>query len=202
MAKLVKAHTDNVEILGSTPSTSTKITKMNPGTLIHYGSARFSNSKWEVIQNKGSIKPLGGLWTSPINSTHSWKHWCHRERFRRCRKHESFTLSLKENARIYIIDSCLDIDKMPVLKQGEDWFILSKIMCRPDFEELSKNYDAIWLTERGERTTRYPYLGDRLSFYGWDCETVLILNKEVIILHKSKGTSIWKVMMAKYLPFL
>jgi len=45
-----------------------------------------------------------------------------------------------------------------------------------DFEQLSKTYDAVWLTYNGERKTRYS----NPDLYGWDCESVLILNKNSV----------------------
>lgn len=42
-----------------------------------------------------------------------------------------------------------------------------------DFELLAKNYDAIWLTENGQSETHLYY---PINLYGWDCETVLIMN--------------------------
>ena len=51
--------------------------------------------------------------------------------------------------------------------------------------DFAKVYDGLWLTERGQAETRMPYLferdtlvattfeeSERVSFYGWDCETI------------------------------
>jgi len=38
-----------------------------------------------------------------------------------------------------------------------------------DWEEIAKHYDAIMLTEKGEKETRYT----NPSLYGWDCESTL-----------------------------
>ena len=46
-----------------------------------------------------------------------------------------------------------------------------------DFEKMSKKFDAIYLTEQGEYKTRFI---DRYSLYGWDCESILIMNKNII----------------------
>lgn len=37
--------------------------------------------------------------------------------------------------------------------------------------------DAIFLTERGERATRFTH---PRTLYGWDCESVLVLNPAII----------------------
>lgn len=46
------------------------------------------------------------------------------------------------------------------------------------FNSLKERYDAIWLTETGQWKTR---LSRPLNLYGWDCESLVILNKRVII---------------------
>jgi len=57
-----------------------------------------------------------------------------------------------------------------LIKGSELWSI--------DFESLANHYDAMWLTETGEISTRL--LCQDRNLYGWDCESVLIFNKECI----------------------
>ena len=49
--------------------------------LVHYTD----NEKFEVhpvtIKNEMWIKPLGGLWCSPIGSEWGWKDWCKENNF-------------------------------------------------------------------------------------------------------------------------
>jgi len=45
----------------------------------------------------------------------------------------------------------------------------------PNFELLATMCDAIWLTEKGQNETHLSY---PISLYGWDCESVLIINGE------------------------
>ena len=48
----------------------------------------------------------------------------------------------------------------------------------PDLlEQLSKKYDAIWLTLKGFNET---HLSFPLNLYGWDCETVFIMNPNCV----------------------
>jgi len=47
-------------------------------------------------------------------------------------------------------------------------------MTFPDYEECATRYDAIHLTDRGQWATRMTH---PKNLYGWDCESVLILNK-------------------------
>ena len=46
-----------------------------------------------------------------------------------------------------------------------------------DFENIARHYDAIHLTPKGQEDTRWstPH-----NLYGWDCETILILNTDNI----------------------
>jgi hypothetical protein len=47
-----------------------------------------------------------------------------------------------------------------------------------DFEVLAQSVDAVHLTVEGEAKTRYT---EPRGLYGWDCETVLVLNPNSII---------------------
>lgn len=138
--------------------------------VIHYGSGIFDKDKIKPVTNDGWVKPKGGLWTSPINSQWGWRDWCACEQFRECKEEVSFTLRFKSGAKILIIDSYEDLIDLPLT--SPEWSDRHKY---PDFEAISKIADAIWLTEKGQERTRLTY---PISLYGWDCETVLILNKE------------------------
>lgn len=142
--------------------------------LIHYGSPKYVPHLYSEIKN-GLLtnKPFGGLWTSPVNSSFGWKDWCHREHFRECSDH--FKLKLKDNAKILRIDGKNDLNDLPVITEKGMLFDFHYI----DFEKISKDYDAIWLTEKGERETSFTR---PINLYGWDCETVLILNNLKILL--------------------
>lgn len=129
--------------------------------LIHYGSPSYDPTLFNPIKNRGFVKPRGGLWTSPINSKRGWKYWCERESFRDCNENNSFKLVLNLDARVFVINSLDDLKNAPLI--GENI----------DFELLAKTHDAIWLTEIGLRETHLSY---PINLYGWDCETVLILN--------------------------
>lgn len=51
-----------------------------------------------------------------------------------------------------------------------------------NFELLSQDYDMIHLTANGERVTRNCDVDYPVCLYGWDCESVLILNQKIISL--------------------
>ena len=129
--------------------------------LITYGKNQFDINKFEPIKND-FIKPFGGLWSSPINSNYGWFDWCKENDFGdlSC----SFRFDFIGN--VFIIDNVNHLKKL-------SWI---SFMC-PDFEKLIKlKYDAIYLTEKGEKETRFS----DPSFYGWDCESVLIMNPSKI----------------------
>ena len=135
--------------------------------LIHYGSDKFIPEKVLPVKNDSWVKPNreGGLWTSPVDSKWGWKDWNDCEQFRDCDERNSFTVRLKSDAKIFVIDSLEDLKNSP-LRDGYSKRVL-------DFEFIAQNYDAIWLTEKGQNETHLSY---PIDLYGWDCETVLILN--------------------------
>ena len=140
--------------------------------LVHYGSSVYKPEIFRAVKNVGRVKPIWGLWTSPIKSNWGWKDWCLAENFRTCDDSDSFNLRFKEGSKILVIDSLQDLEKLPKYKV-EYTERFSKEY--PDFELLSKECDAIWLTEKGQTET---HLSHPLSLYGWDCESILILNTD------------------------
>lgn len=141
-------------------------------TVIHYGEKQYQPSKIKPIENGRWVKPKGGLWTSPINSNWGWKDWCEGENFRDCNEANSFKLKFKSDAKIMIIDSLKDLLDLPKcnIDYGDNYK-----KEYPNFELLATMCDAIWLTEKGQNETHLSY---PISLYGWDCESVLILNGE------------------------
>jgi hypothetical protein len=145
----------------------------DPGLLIHYGASKFEFSKIAPIENKAWVKPSGGLWTSPINSEWGWKEWCAAENFSDCRQENSFTVRLVRQARVFMIDSYKDLMSCPLVPSS---YSSNKSL---NFQSIAMDYDAIWLTEKGQNETRFSV---PVNLYGWDCETVLILNGQCIVL--------------------
>lgn len=133
-------------------------------TVIHYGAKRYQPHLIRPIENSGWIKPKGGLWTSPINSKWGWKDWCKSENFRDCDEMNSFKLKFKPDTKIILIDGLDDLLNLPKYIIEEKY---------PDFALLAAICDAIWLTEKGQHETHLSY---PMSLYGWDCESILIIN--------------------------
>lgn len=151
--------------------------------LIHFGSNSFIEDRFTPITNASWVKPRGGLWTSPEDSTWGWKHWCDSEKFVLCSYDNSFVVRLKENSKILKIDSEKDLSKALDLYGYGRQSPLDKVFLTGrkylNFEKIRNDgYSSIWLTTIGEIDTRFS---EPSNLYGWDCESVLILNKESIL---------------------
>lgn len=149
---------------------------------IHYGSDEFNPEKFKPIKNKlMSTKPEGGLWASPIDSPQNWKNWCETEKFHLEKLQKSFTLQLRPNAKVLYINYAERLDLLPKqkplvgLEHFDNWDCL-------DFEKIAKKYDAIELS-LSQETTRGQEYWKSLSYklYGWDCDSILILNPKCIM---------------------
>jgi hypothetical protein len=139
---------------------------------ITYGSNKFDKNKFDPIKNMDFIKPHGGLWSSPINSEWGWKDWCINNGFREEKLSNWFKFRLRKDSIILIIDNLNDLKELYEIEK----VITSYGDIFPDFEKLSKSFDGILLTDIGELATRLTYPG----LYMWDCESLLVLNPEVI----------------------
>lgn len=141
--------------------------------LIHYGSSSFDYSKWRDVSDRHWNKPNGGLWTSPVDSTYGWIDWCLRENFAPVNGLSEYFI-INFTGKLYCIDNEDDMRNLAWIEPLPGFHGL----CFPLWEPLIHlGYDAVHLTVRGERLTR---LTMPKNLYGWDCETVLILNKNCI----------------------
>lgn len=135
---------------------------------IHYGAKHFDKNLFQDIKNIPFVKPEGGLWASRINANYGWKEWTEDNEYMtdRYREGNCFRFKLKNNARVLILKTKEDLknlpkNKIPTFPTLYEWL---------DFEELKKRYDAI------EVVIEKLYW----ELYGWDCDSILILNKDVI----------------------
>lgn len=158
---------------------------------IHYGSKKFDKNKFEEIMNRpdGVLKPFGGLWASRIDAEYGWKEWTQEQEFRldKYSKDNYFKFKLKDNARVLVLRSSKQLEKLPQVKEIE----LENGMVVPipdfgqivlDFEKLKEEYDAIELLMSEEDNTGYEDIFDGLywKLYGWDCDSILVMNKDII----------------------
>lgn len=140
---------------------------------IHYGHNNFDITKFDKIANIPAFtKPFGGLWGCRVDSENDWKKCCEELELKR-NVDEYFIFSLKESSKILTIDRCEKLLDLPRAKDGINLTIYTVL----DFEELSKEYDAIeiLISEDG-----YLYR----ELYGWDCDSILVMNPHVVIQEK------------------
>lgn len=138
---------------------------------IHYGHNKFSDYLWEEVRNVKFCKPYGGLWASDINAKFGWKDWNKEEQYMKCDENNSFKFKLKSKSKIYSVNSLEDLNKLPL-----DTTIspeIHKISYCLDFEKIKQIYDAIEVNISNDNRLYW-------RLYGWDCDSILILNKKCI----------------------
>lgn len=150
---------------------------------IHYGHKNFDRDKFMQPQNITMFtKPRGGLWASPVDADFGWAEWCaENNNFRECEEKNSFKFTLKPDAKVLHIYRVSDLNVLPMQEFGEE--LRDIAMCCPDFEKIvSDGWDAIELHLSEEDHTGVGYLeGLYWKLYGWDCDSILVLNPEVIV---------------------
>lgn len=147
---------------------------------VHYGADRFDSTKFGTIKNCTYpwVKPVHetGMWASPAKSKWGWKDWCIAEGFHPENLKESFSFTLKSGAKVFHVRNLDDLVKLPE-RPGDSLPTALSRYCI-DFEALAKKYDAIevHLSEdpSGARGDLY------YALYGWDCDSILILNPNVV----------------------
>lgn len=136
---------------------------------IHYGSKHFNKNLFKKIKNIPFVKPEGGLWASNIKAKYGWKEWTQDNNYGtdKYREDNCFKFRLKNGAKILTIKNKKDLRELPKYKVPT---FDSNLFNWLDFEKLSEQYDAI------------EVFIDKLywELYGWDCDSLLVLNKDVI----------------------
>ena len=137
---------------------------------IHYGPEPFDRDLIEPIRNRQYFtKPWGGLWASPVDAEFGWKQWCEQENFARHRFGHSFIFTLSPEAKVLTISSSLDLHDLPLAGDS----LLDEVQL--DFEELVRQgYDAVELELSRDGKLYW-------ALYGWDCDSIVILNRDVIV---------------------
>jgi hypothetical protein len=146
---------------------------------IHYGHDSFRSELFVPIRNHEMFtKPHGGLWASAVNAPFGWKEWTERENFRKGSYTCSFRFRLKDEAKVCHIYRIRDLKGLP---QVDNEFNLT--WCMLDFEKmLSDGWDAIELHLSEEDMTGVGFLeGLYWQLYGWDCDSILVMNPDVIM---------------------
>jgi len=124
--------------------------------------AKPSRSKFTPVKNR-YVKPTGGLWTSTYHEGGS--AWAGSSMV--LSRGEAWILHPKA-AKVAIVDSLSDLKKLMSVYQHQTR-VGEEVL---DFEAMSKDYDAMHLTERGQNATRMVPMGEP-DLYGWDVESTL-----------------------------
>ena len=145
---------------------------------IHYwrnNTNSFKKEKIKPIKNELNFtKPIGGFWASNINAEYGWKQWCDDNEFKFYNKDNAFVFTLSDNAKVLYINDTKILANLPMQQS-----IIKSWLCL-DFEKLSEQYDAIEVN-----ISKCNRLYDLL--YGWDCDSILIMNPDVIQEVKTVG---------------
>lgn len=154
----------------------------------HYGSKEFIPSLVDktIVENDFRNKPMNGvLWASPVVDTDEafptttpWKRWCENNDFRNYKEDNFFDFTLTYNSIVYVINSLSDYNNLPFKP-----LMPSVKMKAINFKLLINRYniDAFYLTENGLHTTRFiKSFGDLIGTSTWDCESIVIVNKNII----------------------
>lgn len=140
---------------------------------IHYGHSKFDEKLFVNISNRDLfVKPNGGLWACGLDYEYGWKEWCTEADFSTNGLESSFEFEIDKNAKIYTIRSVKQLELLPKAKMSFEFkYSLGSIYL--DFEALNKQYDAIEVLISEDRQLHW-------SLYGWDCDSILIMNKDII----------------------
>lgn len=136
---------------------------------IHYGSDRFERDLFLMPTNRPDFpisKPWGGLWASNIDSEYGWKNWCEDEKYVK----SNFKFTLSNEANVFHIKNTKDIYNLPLIDNPYA-IAIHKVI---DFEKcIQLGIDAIELHLSEDRSLYF-------DLYGWDCDSILILNPDII----------------------
>lgn len=108
-----------------------------------------------------------GFWCCRSDTTNGWKEWCEENEFPYCDLSKSMELYIPDTARIYSISCVEDVDYLL------DNYSFTNVISI-NFEKMAEDYDVM------EVTTMHN--GIYRALYGWDCESILILNPKIIVL--------------------
>lgn len=139
---------------------------------IHYGHNRFLPHRFKPVENDSCLpKPWGGLWASPVDAAYGWKEWCEIEGFHTDNLKKHFVFTLREDAKVLYITSEDQLSDLPKKKT----FPYSSMWMAMDFEALSREgFDAVEVSISSDPRLYW-------SLYGWDCDSIVVMNPDVIL---------------------
>ena len=160
---------------------------------MHIGTNRISRELWKdeqsVLDYNDYAKPIGGLWTSPINS-YTICDWMEYEteqdnfpvKYDCTYLNDACIVKVKNNAKLLTIKTKEDFDKLDDMKllihldkpikfyYYYDYLEFDKM---PNYDKIAERYDVIYIN---------PYVDT--SLYKHSVITLLILNPDVIEYYK------------------
>ena len=125
-----------------------------------------------------SYKPKnGGLWSSTYTPDgefcSDWIDWCKREEFAHYTERQCRLIKPDQDARIFVIETYDDLRELIKTYTPIEYIRDAPIFGAPlNFEAISKDYDAIQLTKKGQTNTRWS---EPFNLNGWDAESTLWL---------------------------
>lgn len=133
-------------------------------------------SKFKPIENTHISKPIGGLWSSPYleesECKSDWIDYCKTE-LPNSLYNYGVIFTVKNSSRGCVINSYEDLVELQsqynYIGERDNQEILN-------FEKLSKNFDYIFLTKKGQLETRHT----EPDLLFWDVETLLVFNLDCI----------------------
>lgn len=157
-------------------------------TWINYGISEISAEKFRKVTNTNEVgryipgKPVGGLWASPVDSEWGWKDFCECENFRTETLDKSVKFKLKENSKIYTINSFNDLEKLYQKYPNHKLEHIENVRLINFEGMIADGYDGIYLTLPGLLDCKdKDGLGLMYFIEGWDVESVVVFNFESMI---------------------
>lgn len=150
---------------------------------IYFGDRpdHFVSDMFVEIENEANfVKPNGGFWASPVDCEYGFDQFFHE-----VHPHETmkeYLIELTDDAKVYHIRSYADLIGLP---KNEESILESSYVI--DFEKVyhELGYDAIEFhyTESNNTDGCMPVYNAKTCYcalYGWDCDSILIMNPNIV----------------------
>lgn len=148
---------------------------------VHMGHRHFDaqNGFRPIVNRDHFVKPMGGLWGSPVDSPYGWEEWVKDNNFNSLTGNKydgkQFSFKLTEAANVLEITSAGQLDNLPQIKDD----ITSSCFVSLDFDKLAQEYDAMIVYISADNELYW-------KLYGWDVDSILVFNPNVVIEVDSK----------------
>ena len=160
---------------------------------IHYGSNEFDKRLFRQPLNYPYFnKPIGGLWASPTEPDYyGWKEWCLDNHFNIDRLNKSFIFTLKDDAKILSIRNRREVYDLPskflIEYPYSNMSYIGQCQSFTEFLNKCKRYsisvflDFERIIKEGYDAIEYSVYELYMELYGWDVDSLLVLNPNVVI---------------------